>query len=138
MKTRILKKINKLTMVFALLASTFLSNIPIKALTTKVSGDDIIAQAQSYEDWGYLQVGTCTGLVTRVLSDLGIGRKIVGTMQGNLAQYSPADMYDNALNYPEEAEPIWEGRVGEMKENAYLFKDRDLVIQRTGDDVPHT
>ena len=95
-------------MVFAILASTFLSNIPIKALTTKVSGDDIIAQAQSYENWGYLQVGTCTGLVTRVLNDLGIGSSIVGTMQGNIAQYSPEDMYDNALAHSEQAEFIWD------------------------------
>ncbi len=138
MNKRILKRVNKLTMVFALLASTFLSNIPIKALTTKVSGDDIIAQAQSYENWGYSQVGTCTGFVTRVLNDLGIGRSIVGTMQGYLAQHSPADMYANAKENPDEAKSIWKGRVGEMKENAYLFKDGDLVIQRTGDVVPHT
>ena len=138
MNKRILKRVNKLTMVFALLASTFLSNISIKALTTKVSGDDIIAQAQSYENWGYLQVGTCTGFVTRVLNDLGIGRSIVGTMQGNLAQYSPADMYDNALNHPEEAELVWEGYVADMQRNSDLFKNGDLVIQKTSDVYPVT
>lgn len=47
-------------------------------------------------------------------------------------------MYANAKENPDEAKSIWRGRVGEMKENAYLFKDGDLVIQRTGDVVPHT
>ena len=138
MKNKIIKKINTLTMVLVLITSTFLSNIPIKALTTKVSGDDIIAQAQTYSNWGYMQVGTCTGLVTRTLSDLGIGRKIVGTMQGNLAQYSPDDMYANAKEHPEEAELIWEGSVAMMKQYESLFKNGDLVIQKTGDVVPYS
>ena len=138
MKNKIIKKINTLTMVLVLITSTFLSNIPIKALTTKVSGDDIIAQAQTYSNWGYMQVGTCTGLVTRTLSDLGIGRKIVGTMQGSLAQYSPADMYDNVLAYPDEAEFVWEGLVQDMKANASLFKNGDLVIQLPHDVVPYS
>ena len=135
---KILKRVNKLTMVFALLASTFLSNIPIKALTTQVSGDDIIAQAQSYSNWGYSQVGTCTGLVTRTLSDLGIARKIVGTMQGTMAQYSPDDMYANAKAHPEEAQFIWEGRVSDLRDFSHLLKNGDLVIQKTGDVMPYT
>ena len=61
----------------------FLASIPITPFITEVhalsnvSGDKIIEVAQNYSSWGYWEVGTCTGLVTRTLNKLGIGTSVV-------------------------------------------------------------
>ena len=65
MLKRRINKLFKFTMVLTILANTILSYVPVKVLTSSVSGNDIIARAQTYSNWGYNQVGTCTGLVTR-------------------------------------------------------------------------
>lgn len=59
-------------------------------------------------------------------------------MQGTMAQYSPDDMYANAKAHPEEATLIWEGRVEQMRYVSDLFKNGDLVIQKTVDVYPQT
>ena len=138
MLKRRINKLFKFTMVLTILANTILSYVPVKALTSSVSGNDIIARAQTYSNWGYNQVGTCTGLVTRTLNDLGIASSIVGNMVGNSARFSPAEMYDNALAHPEEAKLIWQGTIQRMQDYSDLFKNGDLVIQLPGDVVPNT
>ena len=109
---------------------------------SNVSGDRIIEVAQSYSDWGYGEVGTCTGLVTRTLNKLGIGTSIVGihpydinTKQpdGTGARYAPLAMYNNAMNHPEDAKHIWSGYAKDVKANAHLFKNGDLIIERPQD-----
>lgn len=131
----------------------FLTSLPTGLFVSEVhalsniSGDKIIEVAQSYSDWGYGEVGTCTGLVTRTLNKLGIGTSVVGihpydinTKQpdGTGARYAPAAMYNNALNHPEDAKHIWSGYVKDVKANASLFRNGDLVIQRPEDKANYT
>lgn len=59
-------------------------------------------------------------------------------MQGTMAQYSPDDMYANAKARPEEAKLIWEGYVEDIPFYSHLFKNGDLVIQKTSDVYPVT
>lgn len=131
----------------------FLASIPITPFITEVhalsnvSGDKIIEVAQNYSSWGYWEVGTCTGLVTRTLNKLGIGTSVVGTHPYNIdtkqpegtgARYSPAAMYRNAMNHPEDAKLIWQGYIKDIEENAHLFKNGDLIIQRPEDKASYT
>lgn len=152
------KKIGKLLKKFcsAIMAVfIFITSIPITPLITQVhalsnvSGDKIIEVAQSYDKAGYTydNVGTCTGLVTRTLNKLGIGTAVVGIHpydidspqpEGTGARYSPAAMYRNAKNHPEEAKLIWEGYVKDVGANASLFRNGDLVIQRPEDKANYT
>lgn len=152
------KKIGKLLKKFssALMAvCIFISSIPITPFITQVhalssvSGDKIIEIAKTYETAGYTydNVGSCTGLVTRTLNKLGIGTSVVGihpydidTPQpdGTGARYSPAAMYRNAKNHPEDAKLVWEGYVKDVGANASLFKNGDLVIQRPEDKANYT
>lgn len=152
------KKIGKLLKKFcsAIMAVfIFITSIPITPLITQVhalsnvSGDKIIEVAQSYDKAGYTydNVGTCTGLVTRTLNKLGIGTAVVGIHpydidspqpEGTGARYSPAAMYKNAKNHPEEAKLIWEGYVKDVGANASLFRNGDLVIQRPEDKANYT
>lgn len=130
-----------------------MSSFPITPFVQKVSalsnvsGDKIIEVAQTYSDWGYYEVGTCTGLVTRTLNKLGIGTSIVGTHpydidkpqpEGTGARYAPAAMYNNAMKHPEDAVHIWSGYIKDVKANASLFKNGDLVIQRPEDKANYT
>ena len=126
----------------------FLTSIPISPFIPQVhalasvSGDKIIETALTFEDWGYGEVGTCTGLVTRTLNKLGIGTSIVGIHpydidkvqpDGTGARYAPAAMYNNAMNHPEDAKHIWSGYIKDVKANASLFRNGDLIIQRPED-----
>lgn len=143
-----LKKVLNVVMVVGILLSSF----PISPLITKVSamssvsGDRIIEVAQSYGDWGYYEVGTCTGLVTRTLNKLGIGQSVVGTHPYNIdvpqssggARYAPDGMYRNAMNHPEDARLIWQGYIKDIEANAHLFKNGDLIIQRAEDKANYT
>ena len=130
-----------------------MSSFPITPFVQKVSalsnvsGDKIVEVAQTYSDWGYYEVGTCTGLVTRTLNKLGIGTSIVGTHpydidkpqpEGTGARYAPAAMYNNAMKHPEDAVHIWSGYIKDVKANASLFKNGDLVIQRPEDKANYT
>lgn len=144
----ILKKFSSAIMAILI----FISSIPITPLIMKVSamstvsGDKIIEVAQSYSDWGYYDVGTCTGLVTRTLNKLGIGESIVGIHPYDIdtpqssggARYSPDGMYRNAINHPEDAKLIWQGYVKDIEANAHLFKNGDLIIQRAEDKANYT
>ena len=76
MKAKLKKKFQKLlnvVMVVGILVTSF----PISPLIqnvhamSTVSGDKIIEVAQTYKSYTYGGVGTCTGLVTRVLNKLG-------------------------------------------------------------------
>lgn len=145
------KKIGmKLKKIFGSLfvVGMFLTSLPLGLFVpevhalSNVSGDRIIEVAQSYSDWGYGEVGTCTGLVTRTLNKLGIGTAVVGTHPYNIdtkqpdgtgARYAPAAMYNNAINHPEEAKHIWSGYVKDVKANIDLFRNGDLIIQRPED-----
>lgn len=146
------RKLKKLCSV-VMIVGIFMSSIPITPLIQKVnalanvSGDKIIETAMTYSDWGYYEVGTCTGLVTRTLNKLGIGTSIVGThpynidkpqAEGTGARYAPSAMYKNAINHPEDAVHIWSGYVKDVKANASLFKNGDLVIQRPEDKANYT
>ena len=59
----------KFKKIFSLFLTTgvLITSIPTNLLVTQVhalsnvSGDKIIETAQSYSDWGYGEVGTCTG-----------------------------------------------------------------------------
>lgn len=141
---RKLKKVLNVVMVVGIL----MSSIPITPFIPKVnalarvSGDKIIETAMSYESWGYWEVGTCTGLVTRTLNKLGVGQSIVGIHpydidkpqpEGTGARYAPDKMYQNALNHPEDAIHIYSGYVKDVKANAHLFENGDLVLQRPED-----
>lgn len=141
---RKLEKILNVVMVVGILMSSFPITpfIPKVNALSKVSGDKIIEAAMSYSSWSYGEVGTCTGLVTRALNKVGVGTSIVGTHpydinkpqpDGTGARYSPALMYRNAMNHPEDAVHIWSGYVKDVKANAHLFKNGDLVLQRPED-----
>lgn len=109
----------------------------VKALAN-VSGDKILAQAMTYDLQDYYAVGTCTGLVTRVLDDLGIGDSVVGSMVGSSARYSPDEMYANAVANPQDATLVYRGTVADVAANSSLLRNGDLVIQRAQDKVPNT
>lgn len=141
---RKLKKVLNVVMVVGILMSSFPITpfIPKVNALASVSGDKIIETAMTYQDWGYWEVGTCTGLVTRTLNKLGIGQSIVGIHpydidepqpEGTGARYAPDKMYQNALNHPEDAHHIWSGYVKDVKANAHLFANGDLVLQRPED-----
>lgn len=151
MKKKIGMKFKKfLNVVMAV--GIFLSSLPISPLIqnvkamSSVSGDKIIEVAQSYSDWGYYEVGTCTGLVTRTLNKLGIGQSIVGIHPYNIdtpqseggARYAPSGMYKNAMNHPEDAKLIWQGYIKDIEANVHLFKNGDLIIQRPEDKANYT
>lgn len=144
-----LKKIFQKTCSIFMVIGVFLSSftgIPFKipeaqALAT-VDGDKIIETAQTYSDWGYWDIGTCTGFVTRTLNKLGIGESIVGIHPydidkvqptGTGARYAPDAMYRNAMNHPEDAVLIWQGYKKDIEANAHLFKNGDLIIERIQD-----
>lgn len=145
---RKLKQLCSIIMIFGIL----LSSLPITPFVMKVSamsnvsGDKIIEVAQSFSDWGYYEVGTCTGLVTRTLNKLGIGQSIVGIHPYNIdvpqseggARYAPSGMYKNAINHPEDAKLIWQGYIKDIEANAHLFKNGDLIIQRPEDKANYT
>lgn len=152
MKKKIGKKLKKVLNV-VMAVGIFISSFPITPFITKVSamakvsGDKIIETAMTYEDWGYYEVGTCTGLVTRTLNKLGIGQSVVGTHPYNIdkpqpegtgARYGPEGIYSNAMNHPEDAQHIWSGYVKDVKANASLFKNGDLIIQRPEDKANYT
>lgn len=152
MKKKIGRKLKKVLNV-VMAVGIFLSSFPITPFIPKVnalarvSGDKIIETAMTYQNWGYWEVGTCTGLVTRTLNKLGVGESIVGIHPYNIdnpqpegtgARYSPALMYQNALNHPEDAQHVWSGYVKDVKANADLFKNGDLVIQRPEDKANYT
>ena len=63
------------------------------ALAT-VDGDKIIETAQTYSDWGYWEIGTCTGFVTRTLNKLGIGESIVGIHPYDINKVQPEGTED--------------------------------------------
>lgn len=147
MRKKIGMKLKKLLNVLIVVGILF-SSMPFAPFVTEVhalasvSGDKIIETAKIYDSWGYGEVGTCTGLVTRTLNKLGIGASIVGihpydinTKQpdGTGARYAPEAMYTNALNHPEDAKHIWSGYVKDIKANINLFRNGDLVIQRATD-----
>ena len=144
-----LKKLFSVVMIFGI----FISSFPISPLIQKVnalanvSGDKIIETAMTYGDWSYDEVGTCTGLVTRTLNKLGVGTSIVGIHPYNIdtpqpagtgARYAPAAMYNNAMNHPEDAVHIWSGYIKDVRANASLFQNGDLVIQRPEDKANYT
>ena len=146
---RKLKKVLNVVMVVGILMSSFPITpfIPKVNALASVSGDKIIETAMTYSDWGYWEVGTCTGLVTRTLNKLGVGQSIVGIHPydidepqpiGSGARYSPAKMYTNAINHPEDAQHIWSGYVKDVKANAELFENGDLVIVRPEDKANYT
>lgn len=152
MKKKIGRKLKKVLNV-VMAVGIFLSSFPITPFIPKVnalarvSGDKIMETAMTYQNWGYWEVGTCTGLVTRTLNKLGVGESIVGIHPYNIdnpqpegtgARYSPALMYQNALNHPEDAQHVWSGYVKDVKANADLFKNGDLVIQRPEDKANYT
>lgn len=152
MKKKIGRKLKKILNV-VMVVGIFLSSFPITPFIPKVnalasvSGDKIIETAMTYSDWGYWEVGTCTGLVTRTLNKLGVGQSIVGIHPYNIdepqpigtgARYAPAKMYTNAINHPEDAQHIWSGYVKDVKANAELFENGDLVIVRPEDKANYT
>ncbi|MBP3920149.1 MAG: hypothetical protein J6D28_01135 [Bacilli bacterium] len=139
-----LKKIFSAIFVFGIALASLPSSLFVTEVhaLSNVSGDKIIEVAQSYSNWGYGEVGTCTGLVTRTLNKLGIGTSIVGihpydinTKQpdGTGARYAPLAMYNNAMKHPEDAKHIWSGYAKDVKANAHLFKNGDLIIERPED-----
>lgn len=152
------KKIGKLLKKFSsgfMAVLVLLSSIPLTPFIPQVhalanvTGDRIIEVAQQYEEAGYTydNVGTCTGFVTRTLNKLGIGTSIVGIHPYNIdspqpdgtgARYAPAAMYRNAMNHPEDAKLIWAGYAKDVKANASLFKNGDLIIQRPEDKANYT
>ena len=143
-----LKKVLNVVMVVGILISSFPITpfVPKVNALANVSGDKIMEVALTYYDWGYWEVGTCTGLVTRVLNKLGIAQSIVGIHPYDIdkpqyeggARYSPEIMYHNAVNHPEDAVHIWSGYVKDVKANADLFENGDLVIQRPIDRANYT
>lgn len=151
MKKKVNKKLKQLcsiVMIFGILLSSFpiAPFIPqVKALSN-ISGDDIIETSMMYKDWGYYEVGTCTGFVTRTLNQLGIGTEVVGIHPYNIntkqseggARYSPDLMYKNAMNHPEAAQLIWQGYKKDIEANAHLFKNGDLIIERIQDRAVYT
>ncbi|MEG0410288.1 MAG: SpaA isopeptide-forming pilin-related protein [Erysipelotrichaceae bacterium] len=129
-----MKKIRKILITLTAVLITFTSLglgslVNVKALAS-ISGDSILAQAKTYDSWSYNAVGTCTGLVTRTLDDLGIADSIVGSMVGNTARYSPDQMLANARSFSE-AQLIYEGTAS----GAYAagVKNGDLVIASAAD-----
>lgn len=142
----VLQKSLRVFMIVSILLSSFpmTSLIPKVNALAMVSGDKIIEVAQSYRDAGYTydNVGSCTGLVTRVLNKLGIGQSIVGTHPYNIdtpqpdgtgARYAPEGMYRNAFNHPEDAKFIFQGYVKDLLKNPGILKNGDLAIQRPED-----
>lgn len=131
-------------MVVGIFISSF-SGIPLKIpevhAMSGVSGDKIIEVAQSYSNYTYDNVGTCTGLVTRVLNKLGIAQSIVGIHPYNIdtpqseggARYAPSGMYRNAFNHPEDAQLIFQGYVKDLIKVPEILKNGDLAIQRPED-----
>lgn len=152
MKKKIGRKLKKFLNA-VMVVGIVINSIPITPFVpkvnalAKVSGDKIIETAMSYSDWGYWEVGTCTGLVTRTLNKLGIGQSIVGIHpydidtpqpEGTGARYAPDMMYINAMNHPEDAQHIWSGYIKDVQANASLFENGDLVIQRPEDKANYT
>lgn len=146
MKAKLKKKFQKLlnvVMVVGILVTSF----PISPLIqnvhamSTVSGDKIIEVAQTYKSYTYGGVGTCTGLVTRVLNKLGIGQSIVGThpydidkpQSGGGSKYAPSAMYRNAMNHPEDAKLIFQGYVKDLIKRPEILKNGDLALQRPED-----
>ena len=72
MKAKLKKKFQKLLNV-VMVVGILITSFPISPLIqnvhalSTVSGDKIIEVAQTYKSYTYGEVGTCTGLVTRVL-----------------------------------------------------------------------
>lgn len=124
-----------------------MSSFPISPLVMKVnalattSGDRIIEVAESYKSYTYSGVGTCTGLVTRVLNKLGIGESIVGIHPYNIdtpqsgggSRYAPSGMYNNAMKHPEDAKLIFQGYVKDLIKHPEILKNGDLALQRPED-----
>ena len=146
MKAKLKKKFQKLlnvVMVVGILVTSF----PISPLIqnvhamSTVSGDKIIEVAQTYKSYTYGGVGTCTGLVTRVLNKLGIGQSIVGThpydidkpQSGGGSKYAPSAMYRNAMNHPEDAKLIFQGYDKDLIKRPEILKNGDLALQRPED-----
>ena len=115
--------------------------IPEAHALASVDGDKIIETGKLYQDWGYYEVGTCTGFVTRTLNRLGIGESVVGKHPYDIytkqssggARYAPDGMYKNAMAHPEDAVFIWRGKKKDIEKNAHLFKNGDLIIERIED-----
>ena len=100
------------------------------ALATHVTGDDIINQAMSYGSWTYTGVGTCTGLATRVLRDLGIGSSIVDYNNGwfnDKVVQSVTTMNKNA-SQSDEVMFVWQGYLSDVKANAGKFRNGDILF----------
>lgn len=123
--------------------------IPEVHAMSGVSGDKIIEVAQSYKNagYGYWNVGTCTGFVTRVLNKLNIGHSVVGTHPYNIdqpqpegtgAKYAPSAMYRNAMNHPEDAQLIFQGYVKDLIKRPEILKNGDLALQRPEDKVNYS
>lgn len=146
---RKLKKIVNLVLLFAITTSTFSGLIPIQevhALASGVTGDQIIETGmQYYSDWGYYEVGTCTGFVTRTLNRLGI-YAVVGDHPYNIytkqteggARRSPLAMYNNAMANPQDAKLVWQGYVKDINGVANKLKNGDLIITRPEDRYTYT
>ncbi len=140
-KNRI-QKTMKIGLVMLLSITSLFGSLPFKqveALSTTVTGAEILAKAKTYESWSYSAVGTCTGLVTRVLDDLGIGDEVVGSMVGSMAKYSPDQMYTNAQAAVSAGtvELVWYGYIYQLDASVLSkFENGDLVIQRAIDKAP--
>lgn len=127
-----LKTLLTFLVTFVSLNLSFIQNV--NALSN-LSGTDVLNAARQYENWTYNQVGTCTGLVTRTLNDLGIASSVVGTMVGEIPRFSPEDMLANAKAHPDDAKLIYEGSpLGAVSAGV---KDGDLVIA-TAEDMNST
>jgi len=147
-KGKLMKLLNVVLVVGVLISSFPITPfIPKVNALAKISGDKIIEIAQTYQDWDYDRIGTCTGLVTRTLNKLGIAESIVGIHpydidevqpEGTGSRYAPSGMYRNAMNHPEDAEHIWSGYVSDVAQYAHLFRNGDLVIQRPEDKANYT
>ena len=118
--------------MFALLCANLfpISNNVEAALATNVTGDQIIEAAQKYSDWSYSAVGTCTGLVTRTLRDLGIGSAITDYRFGG---YNPTgiqgvDVMLYNAQHTDEAQFVYEGKSSNMVNHLGLFKNGDIIF----------
>ena len=139
MNTKIRKHV-ALVMVFILFCTMFsVVNTNVNAeIQTQYTGDQIIEAANEFRSWGYSQVGTCTGFVTRTLRKLGIARTITDRRMGSWASPTAVQgvsvMLGNAReNLEGEAVYVWDGMTDDIINHLELFRNGDIIFTPSAD-----
>jgi hypothetical protein len=115
-----------------------------EGLSTAYTGDEILAYAkETYDDWGYQEVDTCTGFVSRVFyEDLKVpnGMEIAGPRvfvgygwepyNGYLTENNPDEMLDIAYKLVNQgkAQLVYEGTASGSYDSETPLRNGDIVI----------